>query len=279
MKIPTIKEISLQYKGYLSTPQLWAKDDVFEIEQIGIPEQNYSSYSIVPKAKLRLGKLVEQFVFHDLKQNSDITILKENIQIRKDKITIGELDGIILQNSIPTHLEIVFKFYLYDPSVGEAELENWIGPNRNDSLVHKLTKIQEKQFPILYHPSTQETISDLDIKLNNIEQKVLFKAQLFTPYSERKQQYNLINNNCIIGFYINSNELNQFVDYEFFIPYKLDWLIEPHDNVDWISYDEFRDNLNPLLADKRAPLCWMKKQNTAPSKFFVTWWDSKPQEN
>ena len=42
------------------------------------------------------------------------------------------------------HLELVYKFYLYDKNLGEKEIERWIGPNRSDSLLEKyLVKVQE----------------------------------------------------------------------------------------------------------------------------------------
>jgi len=66
------------------------------------------------------------------------------------------------ENNKPIHLEIIYKFYLYDPSIGLTQLDHWIGPNRRDSLVKKLTKLKQKQLPLLYHPLiTQLLISRL----------------------------------------------------------------------------------------------------------------------
>jgi len=62
---------------------------------------------------------------------------------------VGELDCLILRDKKPIHLEVIYKFYLYDASVGDTEIAHFIGPNRKDSLIEKLTKLQEKQLPIL----------------------------------------------------------------------------------------------------------------------------------
>jgi hypothetical protein len=31
-------------------------------------------------------------------------------------------------------MELAYKFYLFDPSISSEPINNWIGPNRNDSL-------------------------------------------------------------------------------------------------------------------------------------------------
>ncbi len=76
-----------------------------------------------------------------MKTNSDIEIIGQNIQVIENKITISELDCLILDNHKPVHIEIVYKFYLYDESLTGNEIDKWIGPNRNDSLKHKITKL------------------------------------------------------------------------------------------------------------------------------------------
>jgi hypothetical protein len=49
----------------------------------------------------RLGKYVERFVSFQLSRNWAIKIISENIQISKDKITLGELDCILVKNKKP----------------------------------------------------------------------------------------------------------------------------------------------------------------------------------
>ena len=90
------------------------------------------------------------FISHSSK-DKEIKILAENVQIQNEKTTVGEIDCILTTAKKPVHLEIIYKFYLYDKSVGTNELEHWIGPNRRDSLVSKLNKLKDKQLPLLYN--------------------------------------------------------------------------------------------------------------------------------
>ena len=78
---------------------------------------------------MRLGHLVERFVEVEFTANPSIEVRGVNIQIYRDKITIGELDFLVTSNTEWYHLEVVYKFYLYDDSVGESKLDHWIGPN------------------------------------------------------------------------------------------------------------------------------------------------------
>ena len=148
------KDIQLQYQGYFHTPLLWKSEPLFGLKQLELSNCDETVFNEVISANLRLGKRVERFVSHELKQYDAVKILKENIQVQHKKLTIGEIDCLLKRNDKPIHLEIIYKFYLYDISVGTTELEHWIGPNRNDSLISKLTKLKEKQLPLLYSHHT-----------------------------------------------------------------------------------------------------------------------------
>ncbi|WP_415859547.1 DUF1853 family protein [Aureibaculum sp. 2210JD6-5] len=119
-------------------------------------------------------------------------ILTENIQVQHDKRTVGELDCILIKDNTPIHLEIIYKFYLYDNSVGSSEIEHWIGPNRNDTLLKKLTKLKEKQLPLLYSEHTKPILDDFNLNPKIINQLVYFKAQLFTPYNILLPEFTLV---------------------------------------------------------------------------------------
>ena len=116
---------------------------------------------------LMLGKRVERFFSYQLKSQKRFTILKENIQIYNDKITIGELDCLLLENHKPKHVEVVYKFYLYDHSVGKTELEHLIGPNRKDTLTQKIEKLKLKQLPLLHKIETHEILTKMGYEAIN----------------------------------------------------------------------------------------------------------------
>ncbi|MBE7688204.1 DUF1853 family protein [Tenacibaculum finnmarkense genomovar ulcerans] len=278
-----LKDLQLQYEGFLKTPFLWNGKGVFDLQQFEIKPTKTASFLVEITKIPRLGKLVERFVSFEFKQDKRLQIIAENIQIQQEKITLGELDCLLLKDKKPIHVEIIYKFYLYDNSEKNLEekneLERWIGPNKKDSLVQKLTKLKEKQLPLLYSKQCENYLKTLNLEAKNLEQQLYFKAQLFIPLNDFKQEnhkenikFPLINNDCIIGFYVTLQQLNQFKDYKFYIPTKHNWLVQPHSNTNWLNFNDFITNLQPLLNQERAPLCWLKKSNGELLKFFVIWW-------
>tara|TARA_R110001592_G_scaffold266_1_gene1464 strand:+ start:78 stop:890 length:813 start_codon:yes stop_codon:yes gene_type:complete len=265
------KIIQKRYEGFLQTNCLWKCKSVNELHPFEI-EAVSSKINIEIDEKLRLGKYIERFVSYQLQQEESISIICENVQIQKEKITLGELDCIILKDKKPIHLEIIYKFYLYDPSVGETEIAHFIGPNRKDSLVEKLTKLKEKQLPLLYSKECSDYLKTIDLDVDKIEQRVYFKAQLFVPLSEKNIVLIKLNQECIGGFYINKKELEQFKDCKFFIPNKKDWLIIPHKNVNWDNFHQFKEKSSEYLEREFSPLCWIKKSNGEINKLFLVWW-------
>jgi hypothetical protein len=161
---------------------------------------------------------------------------------------------------------------LYDPKISQNELECWIGPNRRDSLVEKLKKLKNNQLPLFYHPRTNEELVRLGYQADDFQQKVNFKAQLFIPYNSEEKRYTDVNIDCIEGVYISRDQLNNLNGLSFYIPAKLDWLTIPHQNVDWVNFDEFEIQIDELLKNKMSPMCWSKADSGELKKFFVVWW-------
>ena len=234
MSVHTNSKLYRRFDGFRNTSFLWEgllNDlQIFEKAELAISEHPQVNAS----PTIRLGKLVEEFVLFEMAQDESIKILQSNIQVFRERITIGELDCLINKSSANTHLEIVYKFYLYDPSFTE-ELDRWIGPNRKDSLVLKLRKLKEKQLPLLHQPETIKILDHLHIDSSQCIQQVYFKAQLFVPYQAITSTYPLVNKDCIKGFYIRQSELRLFEELVFYIPAKLDWLAEPYTDVEWLS--------------------------------------------
>lgn len=259
-----------RFYGFLNTPLLW-NDMLLGIEQF---QFHHKDISITQKISdtIRLGNYVEQLVSYQLDQLEDVDILQENIQIIEHKTTLGELDCLIKSKEEVIHLEIAYKFYLYDESVGNSFLEHWIGPNRRDSLVLKINKMKDKQFPLLFHDACQPYLQSLDLQSDQIHQKAFFKAQLFLPYEMNVIDFDLLNHDCVQGFYLNLDQLKNFTSSKFYIPKKLDWLIEPHTDVDWSDYLYAIPKIRTFFSRKSSPLLWMKLPNGELKKVFVTWW-------
>ena len=82
-----------------------------------------------------------------------------------------------------------------------------------------------------------------------------------------------LNTNCICGFYITQKESIQLIDCKFHIPNKKDWLIIPHQNVNWLTFQQFKEKSIEFLERKFSPLCWLKRPNGELQKMFLVWWD------
>lgn len=267
------KNTALRYQGYLHTPLLWNNKKVLGLEQLNLPAQLSPDLDFDDNISgpLLLGKLVERFVEIELLTYKEIQILLKNAQIQKGKTTIGELDCILKQYSNSIHLEIIYKFYLYDPTAGSIEIEHWIGPNRKDTLLKKLNKLKDKQLPLINSIHTRPLLEKYNLKVNDILQRVYFKAQLFVPY-DQEVKFEILNDKCLNGFYIHDSELKRFKNCNFYIPNKVDWLIEVHNQVHWLCFDQFQEKIEQFINNNRAPLCWIKYPHGKLQKFFVVWW-------
>jgi len=259
-----------RYEDFLKTPWLWQNTAVFNLKQFQI-EQIVSKIDIEIDEKLRLGKYIERLVSFQLKQHQDISVLAENIQIQDNKITLGELDYLLLKNNKPIHLEIIYKFYLYDDTVGKTEIDHFIGPNRKDSLLEKLVKLKEKQLPLLFSNACKPYLDKLQLHAKAIAQQVFFKVQLFVPFNQNITLKTL-NNDCISGVYITKKELEYFTDCKFYIPSKKDWLVEPYTSIDWVSYSDFNNMTRSYFENQFSTLCWVKHKNGELKKMFLVWW-------
>jgi len=242
----------------------------FDVSELKISAAD--NYPELPN--IRLGKQIER-VFSALIQNSsNYTIIKENVQIIDDKITIGEVDFIIKNNetNVISHLEIVYKFYLYDPNQSSIELEKWIGPNRKDSFIEKFNKLKSKQFPLLYKLKTADVLNDLDIK--SLQQKLCFMASLFVPFSRLNKPFPLINNAAIIGYWLTYNDFKVQIksNAQYYLPKKHEWGIAPKDNSEWYSFSEISLKIEESLNRQFSPLCWIKTSELTYEQCFIVWW-------
>lgn len=240
----------------------------FDLSNLIIPKE----FDFKLPTNLRLGHLAERIVSHLIQSSINYKLVYENIQILEQLKTIGELDFIIedIEHNQLIHLELAYKFYLFDPSISTQTIYNWIGPNRNDSLSEKLSKLSTKQFPLLYHPCTASQLDDVDIK--TVSQALCFLVSLFVPY-DFNQSLPTVYQKAIKGYYLN---LETFVsldcsDKSYFLPSKTAWGIDPQENEIWHDYLTIKDQLAINMSEKQAPLCWQKQQGNYIA-FFIVWW-------
>ena len=142
---------------------------------------------------------------------------------------------------------------------------------RKDSLVEKLTKLKEKQLPLLYSQYTVPLLQKLKLDTEQIKQNIYFKAQIFKPLNN-DTLFKTLNNNCVYGFYFNYKDLGKFRDCKFYKPIKVDWLANVDCNTEWQTYEQILPQLKIYETEKYAPLLWLKKPNDELHKCFVVPW-------
>lgn len=222
--------------------------------------------------KLRLGHLVEKMVAELIKSSSNYKVLYENIQIKDGKNTIGELDFIIQHISTKQviHLELAYKFYLYDPTISSETINNWIGPNRNDSLREKLDKLKNKQFPLLFHDCAKSALNSIEI--DKISQALCMLTSLFVPYTYNGN-FSPSYKKAIKGYYLNF-ETFQNLDHSaktYHIPFKTAWGMNPAEHEVWTDFETITQAISKNMQEKRSLLCW-QKYNDEYDEFFIVWW-------
>ena len=261
------------FNGYQGTPLLWQDKMVFDMEQY-VPEPTSKAFFKDKEFNsIRLGNLVEKFVSFQIQNLSNTEIIAENLQINKEKKTIGEIDLLFLLEQQPIHLEIIYKFYLFDSIADPNDsLGHWIGPNRKDNLIYKLNKLKNRQLPLLFKPEAISAIKSLGIDVAEIKQLTCFKAQLFVPYKSNEAKFSPLNDQCVTGKYFNYNLIEGLKDYQFYIPSRLEWLCKPRINVKWLSFDIANAEILKFINENRSPLIWAKQENNSLQKYFITWW-------
>jgi len=221
---------------------------------------------------IRLGHLAEKIVSELIKSSTNYKVLYENVQLIEDKKTIGEIDFIIedINAKRLIHMELAYKIYLFDPSISSEPINNWIGPNRNDSLKEKLEKLKRKQFPLLYHNCAKSTF--ITLELDKVSQALCLLVSLFIPY-EYKASFSPIYQKAIKGYYLNLETFNGF-DHSakaYYIPLKKEWGMDPSENEIWTDFSGVEKHIKTSIKEYQAPLCWQKHKNSYIA-FFIVWW-------
>jgi hypothetical protein len=244
----------------------------------GLPTFNLSDLNLLSDVdfelptNLRLGHLAETIVSKLIHSSTNYNIRYENIQLLEAKKTIGEIDFILEENYTKQlfHMELAYKFYLYDPNISSESVHNWVGPNRNDSLIKKLDKTKNKQFPLLYHNCSKLKFDK--INLDNVSQVLCLLASLYIPY-ECKASFSSSYQKAIKGYYLTIDKFISLNNTEkmYFLPSKQAWGMDPAKNKTWLEFYEIENQLKNSIKEKQALLCWQKYGDSFIS-FFIVWW-------
>lgn len=258
----------LRYQGYRSTPVLWKGELLPSAPQISLaPGSGPPENQGLPR---RLGKMVEAYLYHDLRQTPGIDWIADGLQIQENRRTVGEIDALYFEKGTPVHLEVAYKFYLHEALENPREpLDCWVGPNRKDTLGRKLKKLRTHQLPLLHHPATAPYLAAYGLRAEEIEQRVCCLGQLFLPYGQPVIDMAPLNPECIAGFHLPFAQLEALSDRQFYLPQKLDWLVKPHPAVAWLAYAEMLELLETEMAHGRSPMLWWRDSRGILGRCFV----------
>lgn len=244
---------------------------------LGLKQYELSPVSMIQikdLKSLKFGYAIEHILQALLQHSPSVRVLCSNLQINSQERTLGEFDFIISDRGKLIHLETACKFYLYDPENNRSELSEWIGPNQKDSLLRKLNRIKDHQLPLIKTSEAQKALSGFGIESTQLDQQVIFRAVLFLPHFHPAEiNISPLNEDAICGTYFHYSHLNEFKESKFYwLVHKLDWIIEPHTNVDWITLSELKTKIRTQLENQNSVYIWKKDPKGLISRHFITWW-------
>lgn len=258
------------YQGFLATPPLWI-GTLNGLEQFEVSSIKHPKLQTTGRPEARLGTLAEHFTFDYWSNFPELKIIEKNVQIQGIVATLGELDAILTWNEEWIHVEIAYKIYLYAPNHGTSPLEHWIGPNRKDTLVEKLDRLEQHQIPLIRQSETKQLLESKAIPTNALTSKTWVKGLLFTP-EDTEIDFAPLNPACKAGVYMNLRRLKSLENVKLFLPHKLEWMTEPHAHVRWKNLKDIIPLVKVLHEKNYAPMLWAKQANGELSRFFVIWW-------
>lgn len=238
-------------------------------------ERSFSDTELRIPKRLMLGKRAERYFSEWVKQSEEYDLIAENIQIIDQKQTLGEFDFIVRRKSDAQliHVELVYKFYVFDTKPAGSEFVQWIGPNRKDRLDFKLNKLADHQFPLLFVKPAKEKLKSLKIDTANIQQQVLFLANLFVPI-DHHVNVDEVNVDAIEGTWMSLSDWDERAsdDDQFAIPAKTDWFSRELVDADWFSKEEMREKIRQSHEQQRSPLIYSKSTDGKQRRDFVVYW-------
>lgn len=157
--------------------------------------KNSSSWAGIQKtAQQRLGLYHEALWHWILEQAPAIQPLAQNLAIRDNKRTLGELDIVYRQQTTGDliHLEVAIKYYLglpEGPKENQAQCR-WIGPAGVDSLAIKAGHSEHQQLPLSEHPLARQQLGQLlnldpdSSSFPSIHKQLALPGILFYPWQQ-----------------------------------------------------------------------------------------------
>ncbi|MFT6916148.1 MAG: hypothetical protein ACJAWL_002472 [Motiliproteus sp.] len=130
----------------------------------------------------RLGIYVETLIEFTLAQHLRPERHLYALAVRQQRITLGEYDFLFRRRGEAAlrHLEICIKFYLGIPRQQGGTF--WIGLNRNDQLIKKRDKMQQRQLQLSQHPAARRQLQKMGEQVGHCHGLML--GRLFYPFAQ-----------------------------------------------------------------------------------------------
>ena len=133
------------------------------------------------RASPRLGAYFETLHAFWLAHGPSTALVAQNVPLRHEGRTEGELDFVYRRDGALTHLEVAVKFYL---RVGSGlDLHNYVGPSLRDRFDKKAAKLLNAQSRRLEQATAQKVLRARGLDVRRAE--VRLKGVLFEPLDER----------------------------------------------------------------------------------------------
>lgn len=150
----------------------------------------------------RIGLYYQWLLRHQIQTSSSLNLIADEIQIVESGRTIGEIDFLVqhLDHNDIAHWEVAIKFYLLFE-------DQWIGPNAQDHLNHKIQKMRSQQLALSQKPCFKNHFNHLTIK----SRRIALQGRLYiNPYLKQPKFISPeINANRIKGYWCWQNQIDQ----------------------------------------------------------------------
>jgi hypothetical protein len=194
-----------------------------------------------PPPAFRLGRVFEDVMAKAIIQSHIFELIKRNQKVMQDKITLGEMDFLVLDKSVSPHQltqwELAIKFYLFRPKFDtDRPLERFLGPGGQDRLDKKWHRLIDHQLKMCQRHEARSQLVEEGFTLSEHPAYwltgLLFYPLGFDPqhaYSLAPELINLINPNHQKGVWLHRQQCPLLANYcnandRFWIIQKQHWI-------------------------------------------------------
>lgn len=137
------------------------------------------------KNTFQLGRYYEKLWGYFFQNDSQFTLLANNIQIIKKGKTLGEMDFLIQDKLFDKviHLEVAIKFYVLNTHIINPQAEDysiWRGPNTIDTLERKWHQLAYQQTQLCKNDDVLDCLTAKNLPKPDIS-KISLKGYLYRP--------------------------------------------------------------------------------------------------